>query len=95
MTMITIRKELHRDVAAREALLDRAFGDARFARRPSGCAKTACRRKASPSRAAQAGRVVGTARLWNVGCRPGTPALLLGPLAVIRGLPLAAASAPT
>ena len=30
MTMITIRKELHRDVDAREALLDLSLGNERF-----------------------------------------------------------------
>jgi predicted N-acetyltransferase YhbS len=77
-----IRKEFHRDVEAREALLDRCFGDARFqkaserlreGRLPAhGLAFTACDR----------GRVVGTVRLWNVSAGPSRPALLLGPIAV-------------
>jgi hypothetical protein len=32
LSMVMIRKEIARDVAAREALLDHAFGDARFAK---------------------------------------------------------------
>jgi len=80
--MITIRKELPKDVAAREALLDLVFGDARFAkpserlrqgrRTADGLAFTACPRA----------EVVGTVRLWNVSAGPNRPALLLGPLAV-------------
>ena len=80
--MITIRKELPKDVVARETLLDLVFGDARFAkpserlrhgRRPAdGLAFTACERA----------NVVGTVRLWNVSAGPNRPALLLGPLAV-------------
>jgi predicted N-acetyltransferase YhbS len=80
--MITIRKELPKDVAAREALLDLVFGDARFAkpserlrqgrRTADGLAFTACQRA----------EVVGTVRFWNVSAGPNRPALLLGPLAV-------------
>jgi predicted N-acetyltransferase YhbS len=80
--MITIRKELPKDVAVREALLDLAFDDARFAkpserlrwgRRPAdGLSFIACER----------GEVVGTVRLWNVSAGANRPALLLGPLAV-------------
>ena len=80
--MITIRKELPKDVAARETLLDLVFGDARFAkpserlrqgrRAADGLAFTACERA----------DVVGTVRLWNVSAGPNRPALLLGPLAV-------------
>ena len=68
--MITIRKELPKDVAAREALLDLVFGDARFAkpserlrqgrRAADGLAFTACARA----------DVVGTVRLWNVSAGP-------------------------
>jgi predicted N-acetyltransferase YhbS len=82
MTMITIRKELHRDVEAREALLDRCFGDERFQK-----ASERLREGRLPAAnlsfvASDRGRVVGTARLWNVSAGPSRPALLLGPLAV-------------
>ncbi|MDX8528755.1 N-acetyltransferase [Mesorhizobium sp. MSK_1335] len=75
------------DLAAREALLDRAMGPKRKTksseklrrgRRPSeGLAFVA--RDAS-------GVVVGTVRLWDVRLGEGGPALLLGPLAVEPGL---------
>jgi hypothetical protein len=38
------------------------------------------------------GRLVGTVRLWNVCAGPGRPALLLGPLAVIRRIATAASA---
>jgi len=82
MAMITIRKELTKDAAPREALLDLGYGDARFGkvserlregRLPAaGLALVACDR----------GRVVGTVRLWNVSAGIARPALLLGPLTV-------------
>jgi len=82
--MIVIRPETKRDIVAREALLDEAFGAARFAktaqrlredRLPAGWLSfVACRD----------GEVVGTVRLWNISAGPGRPALLLGPLAVAR-----------
>jgi predicted N-acetyltransferase YhbS len=81
--MITIREEAAGDAAARERLLDRAFGKRRFAktsqrlrddRTPAeGLAFTAVNK---------AGRVIGTVRLWNIIAGSAGPALLLGPLAV-------------
>ena len=81
--MITIREETPFDVAPREALLDAAFGDARFAktaerlreqrRAADGLSFVAC---------ADDGRLIGTVRLWNIAAGPGRPAVLLGPLAV-------------
>jgi predicted N-acetyltransferase YhbS len=80
--MVTIREEKIADAAAREALLDEAYGAARFiktserlreGRRPAdGLALVAVER----------GRIVGTIRLWHVTAGPGCAALLLGPLAV-------------
>ena len=80
--MVTIREEKIADVAAREALLDEAYGAVRFTktserlregRRPAdGLALVAVER----------GRIVGTVRLWHVTAGPGRAALLLGPLAV-------------
>src|SRR5262245_9965241 len=82
MTMITIRRELGKDAAAREALLDVGYGYSRFGkvshrlregRQPSArLAFVACER----------GSVVGTVRLWDVATGDGRPALLLGPLTV-------------
>jgi predicted N-acetyltransferase YhbS len=82
MTMITIRRELGKDAAAREALLDVGYGCARFGkpshrlregRQPSaGLVFVAC----------DHGRIVGTVRLWDVAAGDGRSALLLGPLTV-------------
>jgi predicted N-acetyltransferase YhbS len=76
-----IRAERPSDAAAREALLDRSFGESRHARTcqrlregrapADGLAFTATRR----------GNPIGTVRLWHVSAG-GLPALVLGPLAV-------------
>jgi predicted N-acetyltransferase YhbS len=77
--MISIRTERPADVAAREALLDVAYGPVRFTK-PSQRLRE--RRAAALAFVAQEqGRVVGTVRLWPVAAG-GRPALLLGPLAV-------------
>jgi predicted N-acetyltransferase YhbS len=80
--MIRIRQEVPADVAARELLLDEAFGPARFAKT---CERL--RERRLPARglsfvAEDAGAVVGTLRLWAITAGPRRPALLLGPLAV-------------
>jgi len=81
--MVTIRTENSSDFAAREALLNRAFGVKRFrktseklraGRLPAeGLAFSAVNAK---------GKLVGTVRLWDVIAGSAGPALLLGPLAV-------------
>lgn len=79
---VSLRLEKRRDVDAREALLDAAFGGTRFDK--------TCERLRETNRAAQGlslvaeknGRLVGTLRLWPVVTGDGRPALLLGPLAV-------------
>ena len=70
--MVTIREEKIADVAAREALLDVAYGAMPFrqdvgaaARRPPAGGR-ACR--SSPSSAAA---IIGTVRLWHVTAGPG------------------------
>ena len=80
--MISIRPETKRDFVAREALLDEAFGAARFT-------KTAQRLRDGRLPAAHlsfvacdGSKLVGTVRLWSVSAGPRRPALLLGPLAV-------------
>jgi len=80
--MATIRNETHRDVEAREQLLDSVWGPSRFE-------KTAERLREGRGPAAglslvaeHDGTVVGTVRLWHVCAGPGRPGLLLGPLAV-------------
>ncbi len=78
--MITIRSENPADIAAREALLDVAYGAVRF-EKPS----QRLRERREPALALVAldkGQVVGTVRLWPVLAGAGRPALLLGPLAV-------------
>jgi predicted N-acetyltransferase YhbS len=77
--MISIRTERPADVAAREALLDVAYGPVRFTK-PS----QRLREQRDPALsfvAHEHGRVIGTVRLWPVSAG-GRPALLLGPLAV-------------
>ncbi len=79
--MIVFADETAAEVAAREALLDRAMGKARVLK-PS----ERLRRGRLPAAglalvAREHGRLVGSVRLWNVEAG-GRPALLLGPLAV-------------
>ncbi len=80
--MLTIRQEKTSDAAAREALLDMAYGPVRF-EKPSERLRTG----RPPARglsfvAVEDGRLVGTVRLWEVSAGPDRSALLLGPLAV-------------
>ena len=80
--MLTIRHEKPSDAAAREALLDAAYGPTRF-EKPSQRLRTG----RAPARglafvAVEAGRIIGTVRLWQVSAGPNCDALLLGPLAV-------------
>jgi predicted N-acetyltransferase YhbS len=80
--MVTIRHERPADVSARETLLDRAFGEARFAKT---CQRLRVGRMPAAGLsliAADDGRVVGTVRLWHISAGFDRPALLLGPLAV-------------
>ena len=82
--MITIRLERPTDIAAREALLDAAYGDVRFTK-PSARLRAGRLPAAGMSFVAvERGRLVGTVRLWNVSAGLDRPALLLGPLAVAR-----------
>jgi predicted N-acetyltransferase YhbS len=82
LTMVTIRNERPTDVVAREALLDRAYGLARFTKTSERLREG--RRPADELAfvAIERGRVVGTVRLWHVWAGADRPALLLGPLAV-------------
>jgi predicted N-acetyltransferase YhbS len=80
--MITIRKELHRDVEAREALLDLTFGDERLQKASERLREGRLPAPHLSFVASDRGRVIGTARLWNVSAGPSRPSLLLGPLAV-------------
>lgn len=80
--MVTIRLERPVDEAAREALLDAAYGPVRH-QKPSA----RLRRGRLPADglsfvAIERGRMVGTVRLWPINAGRKRPALLLGPLAV-------------
>jgi predicted N-acetyltransferase YhbS len=80
--MFTIRQEKPTDAAAREALLDLAYGLVRFSK-----TSELLRAGRQPARglsfvAVEDGRVIGTVRLWTVSAGADRPALLLGPLAV-------------
>jgi predicted N-acetyltransferase YhbS len=71
------------DVAAREALLEAAFGPARFLKT---CERLRAGRRPAPGLALvakdDAGELVATLRLWPILAGGRRPALLLGPLAV-------------
>ena len=80
--MVNIREDKTSDAAPREALLDAAYGPARFSK-----TSERLRDGRQPARglslvAVDCGQIVGTVRLWHVTAGPLQPALLLGPLAV-------------
>lgn len=81
--MTAILDEAAGDAAAREALLDRAFGPARFTKT---CERLREGRMPAQGLALKAvdedGRMVGTLRFWHVSVGAERPALMLGPLAV-------------
>ncbi len=80
--MVTIREEKFADVAAREALLDEAYGASRFAKTSERLREGRMPAAGLSLVAVDHGRIVGTVRLWQVIAGPGRAALLLGPLAV-------------
>ena len=80
--MVTIRNETDCDVEAREDLLARVWGAARFAKTAERLREGRSPAKGLSLVAEHEDIVVGTVRLWNVAAGPGRPALLLGPLAV-------------
>ena len=80
--MVTIREEKIADVAAREALLDEAYGACRFTKTSERLREGRRPVDGLSLVAVERGRVVGTVRLWHVAAGPGCAALLLGPLAV-------------
>ena len=80
--MTTIRKEMTKDIPAREALLDRAFGEARRQKAAERLREGRLAAAGLSFVAVNTNRVVGTVRLWHVSAGPARPALLLGPLAV-------------
>ncbi|MGA8952514.1 MAG: GNAT family N-acetyltransferase, partial [Xanthobacteraceae bacterium] len=80
--MVSIREEKIADVAAREALLDEAYGSTRFAKASERLREGRLPATGLSLVAVEHGRLVGTVRLWNVSAGPGRAAVLLGPLAV-------------
>jgi predicted N-acetyltransferase YhbS len=82
MAMIAIRQEKASDAAAREALLDAAFGESRFDKASERLREGCLPADGLSLVATEHGRLIGTVRLWHVVAGPGRPALLLGPLAV-------------
>jgi predicted N-acetyltransferase YhbS len=80
--MTTIRYERPSDAAAREALLDAAFGAARFAKASERLREASAPAAGLAFVASDRGRLVGTLRLWPIWAGEDRPALLLGPLAV-------------
>ena len=80
--MTIIREEKIADLAARETLLDKAYGAARFAKTSERLREGRLPARGLSLVAVEGGRLVGTVRLWNVVAGPGRDALLLGPLAV-------------
>jgi len=80
--MITLRQERPADVEAREALLDEAFGEARYRKASERLREDRLPADGLAFIAAEGKRVIGTARLWDIACGAGKPALLLGPVAV-------------
>lgn len=80
--MVVLRDEIPADVAARETLLDRVFGPARFLKASERIRDGRLAADGLSLTAENAdGSLVGTVRLWHISAG-GRPALLLGPLAV-------------
>ncbi|MGE0061264.1 MAG: GNAT family N-acetyltransferase [Xanthobacteraceae bacterium] len=82
--MITIRTERPVDEAAREALLDVAYGDIRHTKPSAKLRRGRLPAEGLALVALERGKMLGTVRLWNVRAG-GRDALLLGPLAVHPG----------
>jgi predicted N-acetyltransferase YhbS len=82
MAMTIFGPERAGDAAAREVLLDRVFGEGRFAKT---CEALRRGRMPSPGLSFAArndGGLVGSVRLWDIIAGTAGPAVLLGPLAV-------------
>ena len=80
--MVTLRHEKSSEAAAREALLDLAYGPARLSK-PSQRLRMGRKPSAGLSFVAlEDGAMIGTLRLWEVAVGASDKMLLLGPLAV-------------
>jgi predicted N-acetyltransferase YhbS len=84
MAQMSIRRESRHDVAAREALLDAAFGEGRFAKTAERLREGRLPAKSLSFVACTEAGVIGTVRLWNISAGANRPALLLGPLTVAQ-----------
>ena len=80
--MAIVREEKIADAAAREALLDEAYGAARFAKSSERLREGRLPASGLSLVAVDRRRLVGTVRLWNIVAGPGRDALFLGPLVV-------------
>src|SRR5947209_11979605 len=80
VAMVTVREERPGEAAAREALLDLAYGPERISKTSERLREG--RVPALALVATEGERVIGTVRLWSVSAGAHRPALLLGPLAV-------------
>lgn len=80
--MITVRHERVGDINVREMLLDEAFGEERALKSSERLREGRLPAESLAFTAVEERRLVGTARLWNIDCGNGKPALLLGPVAV-------------
>jgi predicted N-acetyltransferase YhbS len=78
--MLRIDTEAPGEASAREALLDRAFGPARFAKTSERLREGRLPVLALSAR--ENNQLIGTVRLWTVEAATASRALLLGPLAV-------------
>jgi predicted N-acetyltransferase YhbS len=83
--MVTIRNETEKDVDAREALLDRVWGEERFRKTAQRLREGRIPAEGLSLVAGEGDAMVGTVRLWHVNAGPARRALLLGPLAVDAG----------
>jgi predicted N-acetyltransferase YhbS len=79
---IRIRRERRCDVAAREQLLDAAFGAGRFEKSSERLREGRVPASGLAFVASEGGRIIGTIRLWSITAGPDRPCLLLGPLAI-------------
>jgi predicted N-acetyltransferase YhbS len=84
-TRIAIRRERRADIAAREQLLDAAFGADRFAKTSERLREGRVPARGLAFVAVEGRRLVGTVRLWSVAAGTAPRCLLLGPLAVAAG----------
>ncbi len=80
--MAMIRQETINDIAAREALLDAAFGADRARKTSERLREGRLPADGLSLVAEERGNLVGTVRQWHISAGSGRPALLLGPLAV-------------